>query len=95
MEKLYETAKAINGSANRLLLASCDVSQPDAVLQLFEKIKKKFNRLDLLFNRQNAINQMNHPITALSIGRNNFHSISHALNRPKFTTTFNFKVGIV
>lgn len=50
MEKLYETAKAIGGTTNRLLLVTCDVSQPDEVKQLFEKVKKKFNRLDLLFN---------------------------------------------
>lgn len=50
MEKLYETAKAINGTSNRLLLVACDVSQPTSVHQLFEKVKHKFNRLDLLFN---------------------------------------------
>ena len=50
MEKLYETAKAIGGSANHLLLMTCDVSQPEAVHQLFEAIQKKYNRLDVLFN---------------------------------------------
>ena len=50
MEKLYETAKLINGNVNRLLLVTCDVSQPKEVQQLFEKTQKKFNRLDILFN---------------------------------------------
>jgi len=50
MEKLYETAKEINGQTNRLLLMTCDVSQPTAVNQLFEAIQKKYNRLDVLFN---------------------------------------------
>lgn len=50
MEKLYETAKIIEGKANRLLLVPCDVSQPDSIQQLFEAIQKKYNRLDVLFN---------------------------------------------
>lgn len=50
MEKLYETAKLIGGNVNRLLLVTCDVSKPEDVIQLFEKVKKKFNRLDVLFN---------------------------------------------
>jgi len=50
MEKLYETAQAMGGTANRLLLITCDVSQPASVNQLFEAIQKKFNRLDVLFN---------------------------------------------
>lgn len=50
MEKLYQTAKEIGGTASRLLLITCDVSQPDSVNQLFEAIKKKYNRLDVLFN---------------------------------------------
>ncbi len=50
MEKLYETAKLIGGNVNRLLLVTCDVSKPNEVLQLFQKVKNKFNRLDVLFN---------------------------------------------
>ncbi len=52
MEKLYETAKLIEGNVNRLLLVTCDVSKPNEVTQLFKKVKvkEKFNRLDVLFN---------------------------------------------
>jgi len=50
MEKLKETAKLIEGNVSRLLLVTCDVSKPEEVRQLFEKINKKFNRLDVLFN---------------------------------------------
>ena len=50
MDKLFETVKLINGSANRLLLVTCDVGQPNSVRALFDKIKNKFNRLDVLFN---------------------------------------------
>jgi len=50
MKKLYETAKLIGGNMHRLLLVTCDVSKPEEVKKLFEKIKNKFNRLDVLFN---------------------------------------------
>ena len=50
MEKLYETAQEIGGNSSRLLLITCDVSQPDSVNQLFDAIQKKYNRLDVLFN---------------------------------------------
>ena len=47
-EALRQTAEG--GGADRLLVAPCDVTDPDAVAALFERIRGAFGRLDLLFN---------------------------------------------
>ena len=46
---LEETAKLANDSSQTLIVPT-DVSQPEAVQNLFEQIKKVYGRLDLLFN---------------------------------------------
>lgn len=48
-EALEETAHLI-GSASPSLVVPCDVSDPDAVAHLFQRIREERGRLDLLFN---------------------------------------------
>jgi NAD(P)-dependent dehydrogenase (short-subunit alcohol dehydrogenase family) len=50
LEKLEETAQVIGVDSERLLLVSCDVSDAASVGNLFAEAKKKFGRLDVLFN---------------------------------------------
>src|SRR5437773_6062022 len=47
LEKTAAQAKHSNG---RMLVVPTDVSKPEAVRTLFNKIKEAFGRLDLLFN---------------------------------------------
>jgi NAD(P)-dependent dehydrogenase (short-subunit alcohol dehydrogenase family) len=49
--ELLETVAAEAGvSADQTLCVSCDVSDPDAVDALFQTIKDRFGRLDVVFN---------------------------------------------
>lgn len=50
MEKLREAVQAAGDSDAKALAISCDVSKPDQVDALFEKIEVEFGRLDLVFN---------------------------------------------
>ena len=50
LEKTAAKAKHSDGSDAMMLAAPADVSKPDQVRALFEKIKEVFGRLDLLFN---------------------------------------------
>jgi len=49
-EALEETARESGGLAARLIPAPADVTDPSAVRGLFEDIRQKHGRLDLLFN---------------------------------------------
>lgn len=48
--KLQETADMAGADADRALVLPTDVSDRQAVVQLFSRIKERFGRLDLLFN---------------------------------------------
>ena len=50
LEALEQTVKDIGPGAPPSLAVSTDVSDPAAVQQLFQKIKERFGRLDVLFN---------------------------------------------
>jgi NAD(P)-dependent dehydrogenase (short-subunit alcohol dehydrogenase family) len=49
-QTLEETAAQAKGDAARALPIVADISDPESVRKLFEKIKETFGRLDLLFN---------------------------------------------
>ena len=50
--RLEEAAEAANGlGGGRALAVACDVSRPEQVERLFERIGDEFGRLDLLFNK--------------------------------------------
>jgi NAD(P)-dependent dehydrogenase (short-subunit alcohol dehydrogenase family) len=46
--ELEQTAEMVKGS--RILTVQADISQPDAVNHLFERVRSEFGRLDVLFN---------------------------------------------
>ena len=48
LEKLEEAAAAASGA--KALPVACDISRPEQVEKLFERIEAEFGRLDLLFN---------------------------------------------
>jgi len=50
LEALEQTVKDMGPGAPPSLAVSTDVSDPAAVQQLFQKIKERFGRLDVLFN---------------------------------------------
>jgi NAD(P)-dependent dehydrogenase (short-subunit alcohol dehydrogenase family) len=50
VELLEETAGLSSADTSRRLCISCDVGDPEQVRSLFSQSKKKFGRLDLLFN---------------------------------------------
>jgi NAD(P)-dependent dehydrogenase (short-subunit alcohol dehydrogenase family) len=47
---LEQTASEAGTAAGRALVVAADVGDPDSVRELFEKTKKTFGRLDVLFN---------------------------------------------
>ncbi|MEW5976244.1 MAG: SDR family oxidoreductase [Acidobacteriota bacterium] len=49
-ESLQETTRLSGAAADRYLIAKTDVSHPDSVCALFESTRRRFGRLDLLFN---------------------------------------------
>jgi NAD(P)-dependent dehydrogenase (short-subunit alcohol dehydrogenase family) len=49
-ETLEETAREAGADASRILIVPADVGKPESVRKLFESVKEKFGRLDLLFN---------------------------------------------
>lgn len=49
VEKLAQTVEGA-GPAETIIAVGCDVSDPGSVSELFEQIKKRFGRLDVLFN---------------------------------------------
>jgi len=49
-DALRQTAEQAEGAASRMLVAPCDVTDPQAVDAVFERIRAAFGRLDLLFN---------------------------------------------
>ena len=49
-DALQETAKAAGAAAARAHVAAADVSDPAAVATLFEGVRARHGRLDLLFN---------------------------------------------
>jgi NAD(P)-dependent dehydrogenase (short-subunit alcohol dehydrogenase family) len=67
VEQLNETA-ARTKSSEGLLVAPCDVSQPDRVRALFATTKETFGRLDVLFNNA-GINAPGIPMEDLSYER--------------------------
>jgi NAD(P)-dependent dehydrogenase (short-subunit alcohol dehydrogenase family) len=67
VEQLKETAARTNSSEG-LLVAPCDVSQPDRVRALFATTKETFGRLDVLFNNA-GINAPGIPMEDLSYER--------------------------
>ncbi len=48
--ELEKTAIAASSSGERVLVAPTDVSQPDAVRALFDRVVQQFARVDVLFN---------------------------------------------
>lgn len=64
-DKLRETWVAAGVGADRALIVPTDVSDRGAVVQLFAETKKKFGRLDLLFNNA-GINAPAIPLEDLS-----------------------------
>jgi NAD(P)-dependent dehydrogenase (short-subunit alcohol dehydrogenase family) len=67
-EQLKETAASAKASEGTLLVAPCDVSQPDRVRALFATTKETFGRLDVLFNNA-GINAPGIPMEDLSYER--------------------------
>jgi len=53
-EELERTAAAASPCAARMLVVPADVSKPEAVRALFDRIREEFGRLDLLFNNAGA-----------------------------------------
>ena len=49
-EALLETMKLAGATAGQALVVATDVSDPDAVRELFDRTVERFGRLDLLFN---------------------------------------------
>ena len=50
LEPIVEASLESGADAQKYLCHSVDVSDPDSVIALFDKIKQRFGRLDLLFN---------------------------------------------
>ncbi len=50
LDALKETAKLANDTDGRIHCVATDVSQPDSVKALFDYVREKFGRLDVLFN---------------------------------------------
>ncbi len=50
LEKLEETAAMGVGNGGRMLAVAADVSQPDAVDNVYARTREEFGRLDVLFN---------------------------------------------
>ena len=50
LEKLEETAQLSGQTKEHFLCLPCDIGKPEQVESLFDRIKKKHGRLDLLFN---------------------------------------------
>ncbi|MGB3502496.1 MAG: SDR family oxidoreductase [Mesorhizobium sp.] len=50
LDALENTIKLAGATEGRALAVSCDVTRPDEVDRLFERIASEFGRLDLLFN---------------------------------------------
>ncbi|SDM17116.1 SDR family oxidoreductase [Nonomuraea jiangxiensis] len=49
-EALGETAAAIAGTGENVLVAPCDVTEPESVRTLFERCLERFGRVDVLVN---------------------------------------------
>jgi NAD(P)-dependent dehydrogenase (short-subunit alcohol dehydrogenase family) len=67
-EQLNETAARAKSTGEKLLVVTCDVSQPDRVRALFATVKETFGRLDVLFNNA-GINAPGIPMEDLSYER--------------------------
>jgi NAD(P)-dependent dehydrogenase (short-subunit alcohol dehydrogenase family) len=50
LEKLEKAIIDIGGTSENCLSITCDVGQPDQVKKLFAALKKRFGRIDILFN---------------------------------------------
>ena len=50
MERLEETQRLAGEDAERTLAVVCDVSDADAIAELFARLREQYGRLDLLFN---------------------------------------------
>jgi len=50
LETLEETASLSGQENNSFLCLACDIGKPEQVVTLFDKVKQKFGRLDVLFN---------------------------------------------
>jgi NAD(P)-dependent dehydrogenase (short-subunit alcohol dehydrogenase family) len=48
--ELDKTIGQAGGAPGRMLAVPCDVSQPDQVRALFDRVREEFGRLDVLFN---------------------------------------------
>jgi NAD(P)-dependent dehydrogenase (short-subunit alcohol dehydrogenase family) len=57
IHKLGATIEAAGGAAGRATAIACDVSQESAVARLFEEVRGRFGRLDLLFNNAGTSSQ--------------------------------------
>ena len=50
LERLKKAVIDIGGNESTCLAVACDVGNPDEVKNLFDALKEKFNRIDVLFN---------------------------------------------
>ena len=50
LERLKKAIIDIGGNESTCLAVACDVGNPDEVKNLFDALKEKFNRIDVLFN---------------------------------------------
>ena len=64
-EPLRETARTAETSGTRTLVAPADVSDPNSVRSLFERVREEFGRLDVLFNNA-GVNAPGIPMEELS-----------------------------
>lgn len=65
LEALKETAQLAAERAGQVLAVSADVSDPQSVKVLFERISQELGRLDVLFNNA-GVGAPNHPLEDLS-----------------------------
>ena len=50
VDKLEKAIQEIGGTSDNCLAVACDVGKPESVKAMFNKLKAKFHRIDVLFN---------------------------------------------
>jgi NAD(P)-dependent dehydrogenase (short-subunit alcohol dehydrogenase family) len=88
-DALEQTIKLSGAPAERALAASCDVTDPASVAQLFAACKDRFGRLDVLFN--NAGVSLGGPIEEVSI-ENWLTTVATNLSGPFYCTQEAFRL---
>ncbi len=67
-EALVETARDSGAPADRMLVAPTDITDPAAVRAVFERVRERFGRLDVLFNNA-GVNAPGVPFEELPLER--------------------------